>query len=98
MNGAELARRARALRPGMPILLTSGYTARALSQDHGIADEFPLLRKPYRLPDLARALRSALASGNGSMADRPETPAAAAPRSTGRDRSAREARRSFARS
>ena len=86
MNGAELARRARALRPGMPILLTSGYTARALSQDHGVADEFPLLRKPYRLPDLASAVQSLLPPRNRATADRSEMPLATAPRSTAREK------------
>ena len=61
INGAELARRARALRPDLPVLLTSAYTARALSEEHGIVDEFPLLPKPYRVTELARALRGALA-------------------------------------
>jgi PAS domain S-box-containing protein len=61
MNGAELARRARALHPGLPVLLTSGYTARALSEEHGVPDDFPLLPKPYRVAELARALRGALA-------------------------------------
>ena len=98
MNGAELARRARALRPGMPILLTSGYTARALSQDHGVADEFPLLRKPYRLPDLASAVRSLLPPRNCATADRPEMPLAAAPRSTGPRSHAREKLGAFGRS
>jgi PAS domain S-box-containing protein len=65
MNGAELARQARAQRPGMPVLLASGYTARALSEEHGVVDDFPLLRKPYRLPDLARALQAALAKRKG---------------------------------
>jgi PAS domain S-box-containing protein len=62
MNGAELARQARAQRPGMPVLLASGYTARALSEEHGVVDDLPLLRKPYRLPDLARALQAALSN------------------------------------
>jgi PAS domain S-box-containing protein len=72
MNGAELARQARAQRPGMPILLASGYTARALSEEHGVADDFPLLRKPYRLPDLARALQAAFES-RGAGASREAT-------------------------
>jgi CheY-like chemotaxis protein len=65
MDGAELAQQARAQRPGMPVLLASGYTARALSEEHGVVDDFPLLRKPYRLPDLARALQAALAKPKG---------------------------------
>jgi hypothetical protein len=43
------------------VLLTSGYTAHALSEEHGIVDEFPLLPKPYRVAELGRALRGALA-------------------------------------
>ena len=74
MNGAELASRARSLRPNMPVLLTSGYTARALSEDHGIADTFPLLRKPYRLPDLAHALQNALVSPRTLAYPQPEMP------------------------
>jgi PAS domain S-box-containing protein len=66
MHGAELARLARSLRPDLPVLLTSGYTARALSEEHGVADDFPLLPKPYRLADLARALRGALTSRRAS--------------------------------
>ena len=63
MNGAELARRAQGLRPGLRVLLTSGYTAQALSSEHGIAPGLPLLRKPYRGAELAREVRAALASG-----------------------------------
>ncbi len=79
MNGAELASRARALRPNMPVLLTSGYTARALSEDHGVADDFPLLRKPYRLPDLAHALQNALVSPRTLAYPQPEMPRATLP-------------------
>src|SRR5512132_2165495 len=61
MSGAELARRARALRPGLPVLLTSGFTARAISEEHGLADGFPVLPKPYRVAELAHALSGALA-------------------------------------
>jgi nitrogen-specific signal transduction histidine kinase/CheY-like chemotaxis protein len=51
MNGAELAKRIRELRPGAPILLISGYT--------GVEDEAPefvRLTKPFRQADLAKAL------------------------------------------
>jgi CheY-like chemotaxis protein len=61
MSGAELARRARALRPGLPVLLTSGFTARAMGEEHGLADDFPVLPKPYRVAELAHALSGALA-------------------------------------
>jgi PAS domain S-box-containing protein len=60
MNGWQLANRARALHPGLCILLTSGYSdsASALSgqPDGGLM----LLTKPYRRRDLADKIREAL--------------------------------------
>ncbi|WP_448190038.1 response regulator [Azospirillum sp. sgz301742] len=61
INGAELARRAHELRPGLRVLLTSGYTAQALTSEHGVVPGFPLLRKPYRSAALAGEVRAALA-------------------------------------
>ncbi|HYH38328.1 MAG TPA: response regulator, partial [Azospirillum sp.] len=60
INGADLARRAQELRPGLRVLLTSGYTADALTSEHGVVHGYPLLRKPYRGAELARAVRAAL--------------------------------------
>jgi PAS domain S-box-containing protein len=58
MRGDELARRARALRRGLRVLLTSGY---AKPEGAGRLDEtLRLLAKPYRQEELARAIRSAL--------------------------------------
>jgi signal transduction histidine kinase/ActR/RegA family two-component response regulator len=51
LNGLDLAREARRLRPGLPILLTSGYTEGATA-----GKEFRLLAKPYRIEALAEAL------------------------------------------
>ena len=53
-NGVDLARAASALRPDLPILLTSGYTGEAL--DDAEAAPWPLLRKPYTLDVLAYTL------------------------------------------
>ncbi|MFN3584576.1 ATP-binding protein [Phenylobacterium sp.] len=57
INGVELAREAVRLRPGLPVILSSGYTGEALSA----AEEtpWPLLRKPYGAEDLARAIAEA---------------------------------------
>ena len=62
MNGAQLAVEARRLRPTLKVLLTSGYTADALSDQHGVLDDLStaLLRKPYRAEDLAAQLRVVL--------------------------------------
>ncbi|MBV8169735.1 MAG: response regulator [Alphaproteobacteria bacterium] len=60
MNGAQLAVEARRLRPALRVLLTSGYTADALSSDHGVDAATALLKKPYRTEDLAAHLRVVL--------------------------------------
>jgi CheY-like chemotaxis protein len=54
MNGVELAHAAVALRPGLPVILTSGYTGEAL----GAAAEapWPLLAKPYPSEALAAVI------------------------------------------
>ena len=45
-TGLDLARSARALRPGLAVLLTSGYGGPAL-QRYGAEDEYEILAKPY---------------------------------------------------
>ena len=57
MDGVELARRARELRPGPPILLMSGFPMKTGSTE---TSEFPVLPKPYRRDALARQIRAAL--------------------------------------
>jgi DNA-binding NtrC family response regulator len=54
MNGVELAHAAVALRPGLPVILTSGYTGETL----GAATEapWPLLTKPYPAETLAAVI------------------------------------------
>jgi CheY-like chemotaxis protein len=53
MSGIQLAKSARKLRPGLPILLTSGYAG-----GQGVADDgFTFLSKPYELQVLASRLR-----------------------------------------
>lgn len=59
MNGVELATYAREHYPDMKIILASGYPLPALKLEHNNLSEFAFVNKPYRLSDLARALRSA---------------------------------------
>ncbi len=66
MNGAELAIEARRLKPGLPILLATGYGE--LPKSANI--ELPLLGKPYSQRDLAREISRLLHSGR----DRPTPP------------------------
>ncbi|HEX7969183.1 MAG TPA: response regulator, partial [Stellaceae bacterium] len=61
MSGVELAREARRLRPGLRVLMTSGYSGHAANVEP-IEREFPLLPKPYRHNQLARRIREVLAA------------------------------------
>ena len=51
MSGRELADRAQALRPGLPILLLTGY-----ADPEAVPSGYPVLRKPFRQGDLARSI------------------------------------------
>ncbi|MDX9996605.1 MAG: PAS domain S-box protein [Phenylobacterium sp.] len=63
MDGVALARRLREERPGLPVLLATGYSQAA----DGLGDEFPILYKPYKLDELARAVSAALADPDGNL-------------------------------
>jgi PAS domain S-box-containing protein len=52
MDGLGLARHLRETRPGLPILLATGYSDAAVSV-HG---DFPILRKPYEIHQLSEAI------------------------------------------
>jgi CheY-like chemotaxis protein len=56
LDGVALARRVKVEYPDTAVLLTSGYAKAADPLEAG----FPILRKPYQLPTLARAIRNAL--------------------------------------
>ncbi|MBV8168390.1 MAG: response regulator, partial [Alphaproteobacteria bacterium] len=59
LDGQELAQRAQAMRPGLKVLFTSGFTAAAgTAGDVALADR--LLTKPFRKADLARRVRAIL--------------------------------------
>jgi PAS domain S-box-containing protein len=60
MTGWDLAEQARELRPGLKILLTSGYAIESLASRGRINPEFAVLNKPYRKMELARRLREVL--------------------------------------
>ena len=51
MNGAELAQAVRSARPGVPVLLVSGY-----AENEGIDPGLPRLTKPFRKDELAASL------------------------------------------
>lgn len=56
LSGIALAEQSRALRPGLKVLLTTGFAGETTQQG------LPLLRKPYRLAELADKLREVLES------------------------------------
>ena len=65
MNGSQLAAEAQRVRPGLKVLLTSGYVAN-LDEGQVIGHgELPVLNKPYRRDELARSLRLVLGSAAG---------------------------------
>jgi PAS domain S-box-containing protein len=56
MDGLALAREAARRRPGLPVLLTTGYTGLGGAEPLGV----PVLHKPYSLDELARSLQQVL--------------------------------------
>jgi CheY-like chemotaxis protein len=59
-NGIELAKEVRRRRPGLPIVLSSGFAESVESQAHDLG--IPLLRKPYALEELQLAVQAQLAA------------------------------------
>ena len=60
MNGRELAEAARHRRPGLRVLLTSGYALPAFSPDDPASGEPQFLAKPFTAADLTAKLRQVL--------------------------------------
>ncbi len=52
MDGLVLARRLKDMRPGLPILLATGYSDAAVN----VQGDFPILRKPYEIHQLSQAI------------------------------------------
>jgi len=59
MRGSELAEDAQDIRPGLPVLLLTGYANLAKGEAAGL----PRLSKPFREADLARAVATLLSEG-----------------------------------
>ena len=60
MNGYELAQQATQQRPGLKVLLTSGFTSKTIAHNGLARFSAHLLSKPYRKADLARQIRIVL--------------------------------------
>src|SRR5206468_4303815 len=52
MDGLSLARRLKAMRPQLPVLLATGYSDAAVN----VLGDFPILRKPYEIHQLSQAI------------------------------------------
>ncbi len=66
MNGIDLARKARVMRPDLRVLLTSGYAAHRREAEASDL-EFPMITKPYRRTELAKTLRELLEHEPGKV-------------------------------
>ena len=64
MDGLGLARAIKEKRPDLPILLATGYSAAAQS----VRADFPILRKPYQMHELSRALAEVLPADRATPA------------------------------
>ena len=60
MDGIDLAQAIRRRQPDMPIVLVTGYSRVPAS----VGEEFVLVRKPYQLEDLSRAVSTAIAAAS----------------------------------
>lgn len=58
ISGAALARQARAIRPGLQVLLTTGYARR----DSAEIDDLPVIAKPFRTAELSVAVARLIGS------------------------------------
>ena len=63
MGGIEVFKEMKALRPDMPIVVTSGYSSKALDGQISTPDLAGFLQKPYSLKDLRESLDKALRRG-----------------------------------
>jgi CheY-like chemotaxis protein len=60
LQGAELARRVEVARPGMALLLISGYPQEAAIEGNGVARRHPVLTKPVPRSDLLQMIHRLL--------------------------------------
>ena len=55
MNGAQLAREARALHPGLPIVFVTGF-AESDQLEGALGGDVPVLRKPFGIDELTAVI------------------------------------------
>jgi signal transduction histidine kinase/DNA-binding response OmpR family regulator len=93
MDGTELARQAARMRPGLPVLLASGFAAHAVGNPAAFGPEVAMIAKPFSIDELRQQL-ARIAGGRGAAAPSSapasplatplvSVPASAAPRPAG---------------
>jgi two-component system, cell cycle response regulator CpdR len=60
IDGIELARRARIVDPGLPVMFVTGFAHAALEDGKPIVPEALILSKPFQLRELVRKVRELL--------------------------------------
>ncbi|MBK1842123.1 response regulator [Azospirillum sp. YIM B02556] len=81
MDGTELARQATRLRPGLPVLLASGFAAHAVGIPAAFGPDVAMIAKPFSIEDLRRQLVRIAGRRAGSAAPTPAAPTPVAPAS-----------------
>ncbi len=76
-SAVELAERAQRLRPGIAVLLTSGYARNLISPQDRL--DYPMIAKPYRGDELAAKIHAVLAARRSYAPVAPTETKAAAP-------------------
>jgi signal transduction histidine kinase/CheY-like chemotaxis protein len=71
MSGLDLARSLRSRRPGLPVVLATGYSE---GLEEVMAAGWPVLRKPFEIGDLQAALRQAVAPATASASSAVASP------------------------
>jgi CheY-like chemotaxis protein len=66
MSGREVAARAQELKPGIKVLLTSGYAEELVHGADLESERLKVLRKPYHLTDLEAALREVFGASSAN--------------------------------
>lgn len=66
LSGRQVADKARATRPDLPVLFTSGYTENAIVHQGRLDEGVHLLQKPYRREELATKIRKVMAENDSS--------------------------------
>ncbi|MCG2592127.1 response regulator [Ramlibacter sp. XY19] len=66
MNGRQLAEMARAKRPGLPVLLMTGYAAAAAERTDFLPEGTELITKPFAMSALARKVQAMMEAARGA--------------------------------